>query len=549
MRQLAKLELTLETTLPITNPFDPNEIDLRVRFTAPDHMDAVVPAFWYERDQAHEWRVRFTPRTLGNWRAIAEARMPNGQVHSQPIHFKVLPAAPNASSFIKTSPANQRYLAQEDHNHTPKTFLPVGLNLGWWKASKADAVKDYERWFDAMQANGANTARIWMSSWAFGLEWDDTGLGNYSQRMDRAVLLDQVLEMAEQRGIYLIVVLINHGAFSLTTNSEWEHNPYNAKLGGLCQTPRDFATNAQAKEFFKYRLRYIAARWAYSQHILAWEWWNEVDFTPIDTPALQPWLREMTLVLREHDPNQHLITLSYANDGDPAVWAMPEIDLLQRHEYNPSDPKWFKPIKDLNALQRIPAAVQKPIVFGEFGYSPNGEADTPAGREGIHLHNGLWASVFNGYASTAMYWWWDSLVEPANLWPHYTGFANFMQGEDVATMTPLPAKANTIFAVALALKKKDGALVWVRNTAYSQDAAQTRWVLSQSAGEKYVFAPRPQLNVTVILAGLNDGAYRVQWFNTLTGEIVSESVVSIAQGQLVLSLPNLMTDAAAKVMR
>ena len=539
---LAKLELILDTSLPTANPFDPTELDLRVHFTSPKGEAIIVPAFW----QGREWHVRFTPRSVGRWHAVAEAQTPNAQVRSGAITFNVLPAASTASGFTKIHPGNPRYLAQEDGRGNLKTFLPIGLNLAWWQA---DPLKDYERWFDAMQANGANTARIWMSSWAFGLEWADSGLGNYGKRLNRAELLDNVLEMAEQRGIYLIVVLINHGAFSLTTNSEWASNPYNAALGGPCATPRDFATNPQAKMFFKQRLRYIAARWAYSPNILAWEWWNEVDFTPMDTSVLLPWLREMTLALHEHDPNKHLITLSYANDGDPTVWAMPEIDVLQRHEYNIGEPKWFKPIKNLNALQRIPAQVQKPLMFGEFGFSPNGEADTPAGREGIHLHNGLWASVFNGFASTALYWWWDSLVAPANLWPHYKGFAQFMRGQDIARMAPLPVQSSSLFAVALGLKKKDGALVWLRNTAYSQPSAHTRFLMTLSSGEKYSFELKSVHDVVITLAGLVDGVYRVQSYDTITGEPMGESLAQSSNAQLNLTWPSLRSDVAIQITR
>jgi hypothetical protein len=544
-QHLAKLELTLDVSLPITNPFDPSEADVRARFTSPQASPVLVPAFWDGRD----WRVRFTPRHTGRWQAVAELKTLGVQAQSKPIRFIVQPAASTATGFIKTHPQHPRYLAREDLRGNLKTFLPIGLNLAWWNGDVLNALQDYERWFDAMRANGANTARIWMSSWAFGLEWDDTGLGNYAARLSRAQLLDQVLAMAEQRGIYLIVVLLNHGAFSLTTNSEWARNPYNVALGGPCQTPRDFATDEHAKSLFKQRLRYIAARWGYSPNILAWEWWNEVDLTPIDTAALQPWLREMTAVLRVHDPNHHLTTLSYAYDGDPAIWAMPEIALLQRHEYNREDPKWFKRVISLNALQRIPPDIQKPFVFGEFGFSPDGEADTPAGRLGIHLHNGLWASVFNGYASTALYWWWDSLVDPANLWPHYNGFAQFMRGEDIASMTPLTATSSTPFASALALKKQDGALVWLRNTAYNQPSAHTRFLISQSTGEAFVFEPKPVQNVVVTLSGLADGAYGVQGFDTITGDLVGEATAQSENGELRLSWPSVRSDVVLRLAK
>ena len=212
------------------------------------------------------------------------------------------------------------------------------MNLGWWRD---DVLSDYTHWLDALQANGANAARIWMASWSFGIEWSDTGLGNYDNRQLRAHWLDEVLKMAEQRGIYLVIGLIPDREFR--ADGLWAGNPYNAANGGMLQMPVDFAIDAGAKAMFKRRLRYIAARWGYSPNILAWEWWNEVESTRIETPALKPWIEDMTHTLRQFDINRHLVTLSYVGNGDDDVWRMPEIDLMQRHEYSES-PKWFQPI-------------------------------------------------------------------------------------------------------------------------------------------------------------------------------------------------------------
>ena len=51
---------------------------------------------------------------------------------------------------------------------------------------------------------------------------------------------------AYNRGIYLMVSLLNHGAFSTLFNSEWASNPYNAANGGPLATPADFFTNLDA---------------------------------------------------------------------------------------------------------------------------------------------------------------------------------------------------------------------------------------------------------------------------------------------------------------
>ena len=73
------------------------------------------------------------------------------------------------------------------------------------------------------------------------------------------------------------------------------------------------------------------------------------------------------------------------------------------------------------------------FLFTEFGLDASGEQPTKFDNEGVQFHNGLWASTFSGFASAAMYWWWDSYIEPNNYWYHLKGLADFLADQDVAT--------------------------------------------------------------------------------------------------------------------
>jgi aryl-phospho-beta-D-glucosidase BglC (GH1 family) len=133
-------------------------------------------------------------------------------------------------------------------------YFPIGMNIAW-ATSLNNTLADYQRWFDKLSQNGGNFARVWMSSWDLGIEWEDTGLGDYTNRLKQAWLLDQVFQMADQRGIFIMLTLLNHGSFSRTVDPEWSGNPYNARLGGPLLKPQDFVTDPQAIDFFKRRLR------------------------------------------------------------------------------------------------------------------------------------------------------------------------------------------------------------------------------------------------------------------------------------------------------
>ena len=140
-----------------------------------------VGAFWYQgydpqtRQPKGEpgWKVRFTPDEPGDWSAVAYN--PRAGDSSEPVSFNVIPS--NRAGFIRTNPSDPHYLAFENGDF----FFPIGVNMAWW-GDLGDPLEQYRQWLDQFSANGGNTIRIWMAAWSFGIEWKDTGLGDYEQQ-------------------------------------------------------------------------------------------------------------------------------------------------------------------------------------------------------------------------------------------------------------------------------------------------------------------------------------------------------------------------------
>ncbi len=537
------LEFTLSADAP-ADPYNPKTTPV-VTFASPDGETLRVPAFWYQdfnitlvpEGEPH-WRVRFTPTQAGAWTASSADETRRISVTESPSH-----------GFLRVDRDNPRYLAFDDG--TP--FFAIGLNLGW-ATSKEQTLADYERWLDALANEGANTVRVWMASWSFGLEWRDTGLGDYTGRLDRAWLLDQVFRMAEARGVKIILVLLNHGAFSETTNPEWADNPYNAARGGPCAEPQCFVTDERAKNLFKRRLHYIAARWGHSPSLLAWEWWNEVNWTPITADRLQPWIAEMTAYLREVDVYRHLTTHSYGSGASGgAIWGLPGLDLMQQHGYTTQDPTRAMPL----GYAQMEGMAEKPILYGEFGYSAGTEDETSFDREGVHLHNSLWAAALSGYASTGMYWWWDTYVEPLELWGHFGGISRFLDGEDLAALEPTEVELASSDLNALSLQSPNQALVWVQNSAYTADSIQDGLedALREALRSKtkldpdWHYEPTPVEGQTLTLRGLDDGSYQIRWYDPQAGVWQAEAAAETFEGRLTVTVPPLTRDLAFKLAK
>jgi hypothetical protein len=542
-------EFEIDTDGVAANPFDPAQFDLRVRFMSPSGAVVLAPAFSYQDFDAHSlclrggpvWRARFTPSEAGAWQAQAELADP--KLSSAPVNFKVEPDA-GAHGFVRVNKQNPRYLAFDDGSF----YFPIGLNLGWANQPNLGVLADYGRWLDRLSQNGGNIGRVWMAAWSFGIEWNDTGLGNYAGRMKQAWLLDQVFKLAEQRHVYLMLTLLNHGAFSTSVNPEWDENPYNAANGGPLKEPRLFARNRQAREFFKHRVRYIAARWGYSPNLFAWEWRNEVNWTPIDDSALKPWIAEMTAYLQQYDPYRHLVSSSYAGISSTPLWKMPELSFAQQHDYSGNDLADLLPITYHVLADRAP---EKPVLLAELGLNGGG-ANDQRGLERIQFHNGIWAAPFSGYAGTAMYWWWDTFVDAGDQWGEYKRIADFMQGEDLAPLASAKAQIAPAGARALALQGDDRALVWVRSDAYQVFAANQAYEKEKArqAGQdppNWTYEPPPLDGLKLTLTGLADGSYTVRWFSPTTGEWQPDQTVRVDGGTATLAVPPLARDLAVKI--
>ena len=546
------LELDLHTNLKAANPYDPNEIDLRVSFSAPSGREVAIGAFWYQgydlqtRQPKGEpsWKVRFTPNESGDWMAVAYA--PSLGLHSEPVTFNVIPSS--QPGFVRIHPTNPHYLAFDNGLF----FFPIGVNMGWW-GGFCDPIEQYARWFDLFTESGGNTIRVWMASWSYGIEWKDTGLGDYTNRLYEAWLLDELFRLADEHGVKIILVLMNHGPLSVSTNTEWEDNPYNAALGGPLSSPEQFVSNPIAKSYYQRRLNYIINRWGYSPDLLAWEWFNEVNLTPISDEALIPWLQEMTAFLRQRDVNHHLTTNSYAIRTLSAIWDLPELDIAQKHEYssqiNSSDNDLAgRAAQDFQEFaQSIPP---KPILLGEFGYSASNDGDDVE-KTGIHLHNGLWSTTFSGYAGSGMYWWWDVYIEANNLWHHFDGLSHFLEGEDLSKYQPFSpllisdSGDSSSQAVGLGLRSAN-TLVWLRSNGYTVQASITA---RNGKPDSFTYVPPILEGLFLTLNGMDEGEYKVSWYDPQTAKWLDQTIATAQNKTLIVPIPPFRYDLAAKIIR
>ena len=443
------VELALNVSADYSNPFDPSDINVTAVLKGPARTIA-VPAFYYQDYERQlvageerlvpvgkpHWRVRFTPTEVGEHELYVEVRDRWGNAaRSRVVKFEVVPS--RRPGFVRVD-REGRYFVFDNGS---STFF-VGLNACW---SGSRGTYDYDEWFRAFADHGVNLVRIWMAPWRFGIEWRQ--LGRYD--LAEAWRLDYVIRLAERNNIYVILCLMNHGQLSTQVNPQWSENPYNSARGGPLSRPEEFWTSERARQLFMNRLRYIVARWGYSTHILAWELWNEVDLTDnyrLVRQHVARWHREMASYLKKIDPYGHLVTTSFADPNlDPEIWSLREIDFITIHRYGPEG---FEDVAGVlhGLVSRALARYGKPALVTEYGVDWRwwGEPLYYKDREGVGLHDGLWASIMAGSPATGMHWWWDNYVYPLGLLHHFKAIAEFLRGVQPAGSRLRPARVEVV---------------------------------------------------------------------------------------------------------
>jgi hypothetical protein len=544
-------ELNVRLDSIYSNPYDYADIALRGVFTSPAGKRDTVDGFYttgYRIDTATgrlsatgdgHFAVRYTPRVAGTWsyalfcdsKTLGRQTGPGGKFACNPS---------TSPGFIRRNASP--YLSFGNGS----AFIPIGENMGW---AGSNPYSDYRRWISRLAANKGNLIRVWMPSWGLGLEWlkgnnGYEGIGRYQQR--NAALLDWLLDLCAEKNVYVLLSLDHHGQVSSKVDPNWNQNPYNAANGGPCAHTWDFFTDTTARHWIRNRFRYIVARYGYSDHIMAWELFNEVDWTDdfahhrADVAA---WHAEMAALLHRLDVNHHLITTSYGNAAhDSLSWRLPGLDFTQTHYYTD------KPLDSvLNAGNRAyRSAYGKPTLNGEFGLSGDGRKLVQLDPQGIYVHNSLWAGLLGGAMGPGLSWWWDNYIDPQDLYVHFNGVAAFAGGIAFigdgyrpapvqATATAAGAAAGVLRAYALRSRDSTQIAAWLLNGHY-----ESRYIRDNGN-------PAPVTHGVLTIPNMRNGKYGIGWWDCETGRMTATGTVRVEDGTLRITCPDIRWDKAVRV--
>jgi hypothetical protein len=379
-----------------------------------------------------------------------------------------------------------------------------------------------------------------MCPWSFGVEHAAGSRTNYS--LLTTWQLDYVLQLAEQKGIYVQLCLDYHGMFEVTPdvwggNNYWPRHPYNTTNGGPCINQNAFFSNSVAKSLYKKRLRYLIARYAYSPNLLAWEFFNEIDhdYDYLSRSDVAAWHAEMGSWLHTNDAVRHLVTtsLSYAS-ADPGLWAIPPLDFLSWHTYfnGQSNPA----LAMANDARYYRQTYGRAVQIGEYGTDWRGWTETIAGdpyQRG--LRQGIWGGALGSSVGTAMSWWWDS-IDSSNAYWLYSSLGSILNrtgwGRGSWTNIVFP---NGQPLTAIGLRGPGESLIYLVAAGAVYPTGATTATLPTQRGQ------------TLVLTNWPAGRYHAEWYNPATGALVGTTQATTTNGGLRLPLPDFSVDLAGLV--
>jgi hypothetical protein len=287
-------------------------------------------------------------------------------------------------------------------------------------------------------------------------------------------------------------------------------------------------------------MRYAVARWGYSTHVAAWEYFNEMD------PGLPTdrFYRELGEYLAEIDIYGHLRTTSTWGPS-PKDCRHPQLDIAEVHFYlRPSDEGRLRDevhaALDRAAFLREHAP-RKPALIGEFGLGTEqwGLSERmKEDRELVHFRHALWASALSGTSGTALFWWWDQL-DRMDCYRHYRPLAEFLNGIPWTAGGLHPASATTDGSTidAIGLQGEDRAYLWL----FDRRAA---WMSKDRAAGGSLAVE----GTVVEIADLRPGKYQIEWWDTQRGGLLHRTRAAITAGPLQVAAPLISGDIACKVL-
>lgn len=482
------------------NPFDPDQIDVSIKLTAPDGKQINTNGFyylpyfknlfkdiWIPDTTSFKFRLRFAPNQIGTWKVNVNAKVKGYSDSESEFNFNCIES--DHKGVLMTSNTESKADGYLYLSETNETFFPMGHNITT-RGKDITPTKNemHKKWIKELGTNGGNFFRMEMPAGGALPDWpvyDD-----YTDKLGKMYGYDEVVDLAEALEMYFIMfrhhVEVGRQASWGVNWDCWINNPYKRLLN--LGTSKDYFINKDAKKYQKNALRYIMARWGHSPSF-AFYGYSEVDLWVEETglddsesfKLFADWFSEMKNYIKSelHFTGNKFICsfrsgrpISDLKHPNPASKIFDECDVISLHTYS------YKKNDNFRRFEYAKDFMEewdnkKPVLLEETGIASNQGIFCCSD---INFHNTIWASSFSGTMGSGLHWNWDRGIHGKGYYTSYNNLSSFFKGEDFRNTNYVSQrwkndnkstmKNATVENYALVSENKEKVLGWVHNSTF-----------------------------------------------------------------------------------
>ena len=495
---LCEVAFKPKTALKLDNPFA--DASLTATFIAPDDRNIKVLGFYAGEGT---WKVRGALDQVGRWYYRLDFQAGD---HKEIGHGAARCMKAKARGFLRIAKGQPRVLAFDDGSR----FYPIGtgteaLGAPTAKGEPAHTLDVWKTYLDDCAKAGMSKCRLFLlevpwvrpavvakhpelSPWPLKPDGKAYDLSRFSLPFwDK---LDAVLAHGAGLGIVFELVVFDETGLADGETNRWALHPFNQTNGGplegLSGTPRFYDLTVEASKIAQEAyVRYLLARTVAYPHVF-YELNNEMNRRGTAAGLGLRWAEHWARVLREHDPYDHLVSLSVAQ-GAEAYFRLDGFDIANVHGSEPP----------------TPGGLRMPVLLNE------------AHVKGAAAERALfWQALFRGTASARAPW--QSLTARTAIFEHTRYLADY--AAQVAWWE---------------LRPDDGVVL--------SAPGATRALAAARDGEIYVYLTGSADEGTLRL-GLGGGRYDAVWFDPKNGTTRRDEDLQPNRGALDLACPTFEED-------
>ncbi|MCW1297032.1 MAG: glycoside hydrolase family 5 protein [Candidatus Parvarchaeota archaeon] len=476
--------------------------------------------------------------------------------------------ADSVKSFVTIAPSgsyfeiNGKPLILDGYNEQIVSSNLIGL---WTNTEFARALEfagilnetpeQVDEYFKELHDNGVNVLRIFFE---FAQDPSDFSLfENPLGTVNESVVevWNQIFALAKKYDIYLLIEPYDPYDMVIPSTN-WQASPFNVVNGGPLKSLDGFLTNPTVIKDTEFRFKFMIDHWGNSSHILAWEVNNEIDlwYGSNNDPAIQSYIKTISDFIVNYEDKKfghhHLITVSTGASTPTGalaavVYDNSHLDFLTTHLYPPDVANPTSTIEPaLTASESVLYNLEhlnysKPYFDSEWG--PIDHADLPIQFDSQYYHNVCWAEFSSGAAGIGLRWIFRNSL-PKEFLQTNKAFSEIVNAPGInwlefrpfsaATKVQIPQLFNSL-VIPFSCGDQDARIIWLLKNTENPDEKNVNFG-----------------NVTLKVSGFQTGNYTVQFWNTITGEMLKSLDLQTVNGVLSFTVDlSKMNDMAIKIFQ